>query len=303
MNNKVGIIGAGHVGSHCAYALLMQGICDKIIFNDINKQKAVSQALDCMDTLPFIPHKAEITAGELEDIAECDIVVIAVGGIQDEDRMAELYSSHDIIKNIVPEIMKHGFNGIFVVITNPVDIVTYFVQKYSGLPHSRVIGTGTGLDSARLQRILSIETGINPQSIQAWAVGEHGNSQVPVFSSASVNGKPLLEFQNLNFEEIEKKVISAGWDIYRGKNSTEFGIGCTCAKLVKTIFHDEKTVLPCSAFLQGEYENSGIYTGVPAVVGKNGVEYIIEISLDEKEKEKFDMSCNVLKENIKKLEF
>lgn len=225
--------------------------------------------------------------------------------------MAELYSSHDIIKNIVPKIMKHGFNGIFVVITNPVDIVTYFVQKYSELPHSRVIGTGTGLDSARLQRILSIETGINPQSIQAWAVGEHGNSQVPVFSSASVNGKLLTElikenpekFSNINFNKIEEKVIGAGWEIYKGKNSTEFGIGCTCAKLIKTIFHNEKTVLPCSAFLQGEYGNSGIYTGVPAVVGKNGMEYIIEISLNEKEREKFDMSCNILKKNIKKLEF
>ncbi len=311
MNNKVGIIGAGHVGSHCAYAMLMQGVCDKIIFNDIIKQKAVSQALDCMDTLPFIPHRAEITAGELKDIAECDIVVIAVGGIQDEDRMAELYSSHNIIKDIVPKIMEYGFNGIFIVITNPVDIVTYMVQKYSGLPHCRVIGTGTGLDSARLQRILSIETGINPQSIQAWAVGEHGNSQVPVFSSASINGKLLTElikenpekFSNINFNKIEEKVIGAGWEIYRGKNSTEFGIGCTCAKLVKTIFHDEKTVLPCSVFLNGEYKNSGIYTGVPAVVGKNGVEYTVEIPLDEKEQEKFDLSCKIIKENIKKLEF
>lgn len=307
---KVGIVGAGHVGSHCAYAMLLQGICDEIIFVDIDKQKAVSQALDCMDTLSFIPHRAKVTAGELKDLADADIIVVSVGGIQDEDRMSELYSSHDIIKEIVPEIMKHGFNGIFVVITNPVDIVTYWVQKYSGLPYNRVIGTGTGLDSARFKRILSTETNLDAKSIQAWVVGEHGNSQVPVFSSISVNGKLLSDlikekpekFQNLNFEDIEKKVVSAGWDIYVGKKSTEFGIGCTCAELVKTIFHDEKKVLPCSVFLQGEYNNSGIYTGVPAVVGKNGVEYTIEIPLNEREQKSFDLSCNVIKENIKKLE-
>lgn len=306
---KVGIIGAGHVGSHCANTMLIQGICDEIIFVDINKQKAVSQALDCMDMLSFIPHNAEITAGELKDAAKSDIIVISVGGIQDEDRMAELYSSHDIIKEIIPEIMKHGFNGIFVVITNPVDIVTYWVQKYSGLPYNRVIGTGTGLDSARFKRILSTELKIDTKSIQAWAVGEHGNSQVPVFSSASVNGKLLTDlikknpekFSHVDFEKIENLVISAGWDIYKGKNSTEFGIGCTCADLIKVIFHDEKRVLPCSVFLKGEYGNSGIYTGSPAVVGKNGVEYIIEISLNDKEKEKFNLSCNIIKENIKKL--
>lgn len=311
MNNKVGIIGAGHVGSHCAYAMLIQGVCDKIIFYDVNKQRAVSQALDCMDTLSFIPHRAEITAGELKDIAECDIVVISVGGIQSEDRMSELYSSHEIIKDVIPKIMEYKFSGIFVAITNPVDIVTYLVQKYSGLPYSRVIGTGTGLDSARFQRILSTEININPKSIQAWVIGEHGNSQVPVFSSASVNGKLLAElinenpekFSHVNFDKIKEKVITAGWDIYIGKNSTEFGIGCTCAKLIKSIFHDEKTILPCSVFLKGEYGNSDIYTGVPAVVGKDGVEYVVKISLSREEQKKFDLSCKIIKENIKKLKF
>lgn len=308
---KVGIIGAGHVGSHCAYAMLLQGVCDEIIFVDINREKAVSQGLDCMDTVSFIPHKTKITAGELKDAAGTDIIIISVGGIQDEDRMAELYSSHDIIKEIIPEIMKHGFKGIFVVITNPVDIVTYLVQKYSGLPYSKVIGTGTGLDSARFRRILSTELGIDAKSIQAWVIGEHGNSQIPVFSSASVNGKLLSDlikenpekFSNIDFKNIEKKVISAGWDIYRGKKSTEFGIGCTCAELVKAVFHDEKKVLPCSVFLNNEYGNLGIYTGIPAVVGKNGVEYTIQVPVNNEEKEKFDLSCNIIKENLKKLGF
>lgn len=313
MNNlkKVGIIGAGHVGSHCAYAMLLQGVCDEIIFFDSNKNRAISQSLDCMDTLSFIPHKAKITAGTLKDIANTDIIVISVGGIQSEDRMTELYSSNEIIKEVVPEIMKNNFNGIFIVITNPVDISTYLVQKYSGLPYNRVIGTGTGLDSARFRRILSTELNIDAKSIQSWVIGEHGNSQVPIFSSATINGKLLsdlieenpLKFSHINFENIEKKVISAGWDIYVGKNSTEFGIGCTCAELIRAIFHDEKKVLPCSVFLNNEYGNSDIYIGLPAVVGKDGIEYIVKIPISNEEKEKFDLSCNTIKENIKKLSF
>lgn len=305
---KIGIIGAGHVGSHCAFSMILQGICDEITFVDVNSEKAVSQALDCMDTTAFIPHKAIVKSGTIKDLGDKEIIIICVGTIDNisKDRLLELDHSLKIIKSFVPEIMKTGFNGYFIVITNPVDIITYYVQQLSGLPYNQVIGTGTGLDSARLRRILSIETGIDAKSIQAYMLGEHGDSQIAAFSCAVVNGKSLSDliiekpekFSNINFKAIEKKTIKAGWDIFSGKNSTEFGISCVCSEIVKAIFHDEKKVIPCSAFLQGEYGAFNIYAGVPAVIGKNGIEYIIELPLNESERKKLSNTLEIIKHHV-----
>lgn len=306
---KIGIIGAGHVGSHCAFSLILQGICDEITFVDVNEEKAISQALDCMDTLAFLPHRAVIKSGTIKDLGDKEIIIICVGTIDNisKDRLFELDHSLKIIKSFVPEIMKTGFNGHFIVITNPVDIITYYVQQLSGLPYNQVIGTGTGLDSARLRRILSTETGIDAKSIQAHMLGEHGDSQVAAFSCATVNGKSLSElitekpekFSNIDFEAIEKKTTETGWDIFSGKNSTEFGISCVCTEIVKAIFHDEKKVMPCSAFLQGEYGAFDIYAGVPAVIGKDGIEYIIELPLNNSEKKKLSNTFDIIKHHVK----
>lgn len=305
---KIGIIGAGHVGSHCAFSMILQGICDDITFVDVNKEKAVSQALDCMDTLAFLPHKVVIKSGEIKDLGDKDIIIICVGTIDNvsKDRLCELDHSLKIIKSFVPEIMKTGFKGHFIVITNPVDIITYYVQQLSGLPYNKVIGTGTGLDSARLRRILSGETGIDAKSIQAYMLGEHGDSQVAAFSCTTINGKYLPElitekpkkFNKIDFEAIEKKTAETGWDILCGKGSTEFGIACTCSDMIRAIFHDEKKVMPCSAFLQGEYGASGIYAGVPAVIGKEGIEYIIELPLNEIEKKKLSNAFEIIKHHV-----
>lgn len=305
---KIGIIGAGHVGSHCAFSMILQGICDDITFVDVNKEKAVSQALDCMDTLAFLPHEVVIKSGEIKDLGDKDIIIICVGTIDNvsKDRLCELDHSLKIIKSFVPEIMKTGFKGHFIVITNPVDIITYYVQQLSGLPYNKVIGTGTGLDSARLRRILSVETGIDAKSIQAYMLGEHGDSQVAAFSCTTINGKYLPElitekpekFNKIDFEAIEKKTAETGWDILCGKGSTEFGIACTCSDMIRAIFHDEKKVMPCSAFLQGEYGASGIYAGVPAVIGKEGIEYIIELPLNEIEKKKLSNAFEIIKHHV-----
>ncbi|MDU1911816.1 L-lactate dehydrogenase [Fusobacterium sp.] len=307
---KIGIIGAGHVGSHCAFSMILQGICDDITFVDVNEEKAVAQALDCMDTLAFLPHKAIVKSGTIKDLADKDIIIICVGTIDNisKDRLFELDHSLKIIKSFVPEIIKTGFNGHFIVITNPVDIITYYVQQLSGLPYNQVIGTGTGLDSARLRRILSVETGIDARSIQAYMLGEHGDSQVAAFSSAFINGKSLFDliaekpekFFNIDFEAIEKKTAETGWDILCGKNSTEFGIACVCSEIVRAIFHDEKKIIPCSAFLQGEYDTSNIYAGVPAVIGKDGIEYIIELPLNESEKKKLSNTFDIIKHHIER---
>lgn len=305
---KIGIIGAGHVGSHCAFSMILQGVCDDITFVDVNEEKAVSQALDCMDTLAFLPHRAVIKSGEIKDLGDKDIIIICVGSISNisKDRLFELDHSLKIIKSFVPEIMKTGFNGYFVVITNPVDIITYYVQQLSGLPHNKVIGTGTGLDSARLRRILSVETEIDAKSIQAYMLGEHGDSQVAAFSCTTINGKYLSElitenpekFSDIDFEAIEKKTAETGWDIFSGKNSTEFGISCVCTEIVRAIYHDEKKIIPCSAFLQGEYGFSDIYAGVPAMIGKDGIECIIELSLNESEKKKLSNTFDVIRHHV-----
>lgn len=306
---KVGIIGAGHVGSHCALSLVLQGVADDIILVDVDEQKAISQALDCMDTVSFLPHRAKIKAGTYEDMKDRDIVVISIGTIDNvsKDRLGELERSLKIVESFIPKVMKSGFDGYFVVITNPVDIITHFIQQLSGLPYNRVIGTGTGLDSARLRRILSEELDVDAKSIQAYMLGEHGDSQVAAISCACINGKKVTDyieersekFKNIDFEAIEAKTAATGWDIYIGKQSTEFGIACTCTDVIRAIYHDEKKVLPCSAFLQGEYGAHGFYAGVPVVLGKNGIEEIIELPINSAERKKLNKTFEVLTQHVK----
>lgn len=304
---KVGIIGVGHVGSHCALAMILQGACDELTLVDIDKQKAKSQAIDCMDTISFLPHRTIIKNGEIDDLTNMDIIVISVGNLTaDKNRLNELKGSIEMVKSFVPQIVKNGFKGIFVVITNPVDIVTYYVQKLSGFPHNRVIGTGTGLDSARLRKVLSQTTNVDPRSIQAFMLGEHGDSQVANFSTGTINCKPILDYLKenedtigkLDLDQLEHKVAQGAWDIYAGKNCTEYGIGCTCSDLVQNIFHNERRVIACSAYLQGEYDYEGIYIGVPAIIGKDGLETIIELPLDERERTKFKKSCEIMSSYI-----
>jgi L-lactate dehydrogenase len=300
---KVGIIGAGHVGSHCAFSMILQGTCDEIVLVDIDKAKAVSQAADCMDTGIFLPHRVKVTAGEINDLKDMDMVVISVGRILPEGRLEEMKLSVSIVKEVIPELMKTGFDGFILVITNPVDIITYYVQKLSGLPTNRVIGTGTGLDSARLKKILSEKTNIDSHSIEAYMIGEHGDSQFAALSSATFGGKLMTQlmkekpelYGNLNFEEISERAAMAGWEVYNGKKSTEFGIACTLTRLVNAIYHDEKKIFPCSAFLDGEYGYSGVYAGVPAVIGKNGIEYIVEIPISDEEKVKLERTIGIIK--------
>lgn len=306
---KVGIIGAGHVGSHCALSLVLQGVADDIILVDVDEQKAISQALDCMDTVSFLPHRAKIKAGTYEDMKDRDIVVISIGTIDNvsKDRLGELERSLKIVESFIPKVMKSGFDGYFVVITNPVDIITHFIQQLSGLPYNKVIGTGTGLDSARLRRILSEKLDVDAKSIQAYMLGEHGNSQVAAISCAYINGKKVTDyieersekFKNIDFEAIEAKTAATGWDIYIGKQSTEFGIACTCTDVIRAIYHDEKKVLPCSAFLQGEYGAHGFYAGVPVVLGKNGIEEIIELPINSAERKKLNKTFEVLTQHVK----
>ena len=307
---KILIVGAGHVGSHCAFALATQGVCDEIIMVDIDEDKANSQAVDISDAVAYLPHHVEARKGSLKYAKDADIVIISAGPLpnKEQTRLDTLESTIEIIKTIVDPIMESGFNGIFVSISNPCDVIAHYIWKKTGLPKNRVIGTGTALDSSRLRRILSSEIGIDQKSIQAYSMGEHGDSQMVPWSHVSIGGKLLLDlieekkeaYGKLDLSDIVKRTAYAGWVVLNGKGSTEFGIGTALTEIVKAIFHDEKKILPCSVLLEGEYGQNNVFASVPTIIGKDGAEEIIEIKLTEKEQEEFNHTCNILKDYILK---
>ncbi|MDO5516702.1 MAG: L-lactate dehydrogenase [Clostridium sp.] len=307
---KVGIVGVGHVGAHCAFSLVTQGIVDELVLVDTNKQKAVSERQDLIDSVAYLPHRVNIKAGEYEDLKDCDIVVISVGTItKDHNRLSELQNSIDIVNSFVKKIVDGGFDGIFINITNPCDIIARRVWQLSGFDKSRVLATGTGLDSSRFKAILARETGVDHKSIQGHMLGEHGDSQLAAWSQVSFSGKPLSElekedpetFGHLDKPAIEEEVRKAGWVTFSGKGATEFGIASTLARLVNCIFHDEKQVMPASTLLEGQYGEEGIFISTLCMIGKGGVEKAFEMKLNDEELDAFKHSCDVIRGNISKI--
>lgn len=305
---KVVIVGAGNVGVHCGLSLVFQGQADEIVFIDMDKPKAVSQAMDLDDALSFLNQRATVRAGEYDECADADIVVISAGRARrpGETRTDMMAGCIRVMNTIVEPIVASGFQGFIINISNPADIITDYIAKKTGFPKNRVLCTGTLLDSGRLQRFLANQTGVDRNSIHAIVMGEHGESQMIPYSHITIGGKKLLTlmeeqpdtYGKLDLAAIAQGVKTAGQDIIKGKGCTEFGIGMALCDLVKAIFHDEKRVLPVSTYLNGEYGQSGLYAGVPAVVGKHGVEEIIEIEMTPEEKAAFDASCEAMKSYI-----
>ena len=307
---KVGIIGVGHVGAHVAFSLVTQGIVDELVLVDINKQKAISERQDLLDAATYLPHRIYVSVGEYEDLADCDIIVNSVGKIaESRDRLAELQQSVDMVNSYIKRIMDAGFDGIIINITNPCDIISYYIQKTTGLPKNRVFGTGTGLDSSRFKNVMAKETGIDHKSVIGYSLGEHGDSQMIPWSVVNLGGKPLSElekerpetFGKLDKEDIKYRTVKGGWFTYEGKKCTEFGIAATASRLINAIYHDEKFVTTASTLLEGEYGQEGLYISIPVVIGKNGVEDKYELNLTENELEEFKHSCDVVKDNIAKI--
>lgn len=307
---KVGIVGVGHVGAHCAFSLATQGIVDELVLVDINKQKAVSERQDLIDSVTYLPHRVNIEVGEYEDLKDCDIVVISVGIItKTHDRLDELQESIEMVDSFVKKIVKSGFDGIFINITNPCDIIAKRVWELSGFDKSKVFGTGTGLDSSRFRAVLARETGVDHKSIQGYTLGEHGDSQMAAWSNVSFGGKPLCElekedpdhFAHLDKQELLKEVIGAGWVTFAGKGATEFGIASTLARIVNCIFHDEKQIMPVTTLMEGQYGVEGLFTSTPCIIGKDGIERVIELNLNNEELRDFRKSCDVIKSHIDKI--
>lgn len=307
---KVAIIGTGNVGSHCAFSLALQGICDEIIFIDKNEVKANAEAVDLSDTISYLQHYVESRKGTFEDCSDADIVVVSLGvpPAPNKSRLDFLEGTLKEVDTIIDPILNSGFDGIFVVISNPVDVVTHYIYEKTNFPKNKVFGTGTTLDSSRLRRILSNETGIDPKSIQAYSMGEHGDSQMVPWSHVYLGGKPLLDlmkekpntFGKLNLDDIAKRATFAAYEIIEGKGCTEFGIGVGLTEIVKTILHNERKILPATTLLEGQYGQTDVFASVPVVMTKDGIEEIVEINLTDDEQEKFSNSCAIIKEYIEK---
>lgn len=310
---KIGIIGAGHVGSHGGYSLISQGLVEELVYIDVDKEKAVAQALDLQDSSTYLGRRVKVYAGNYSDIKDADILIVAAGPLPDmaagqTDRQQTLGATVAILKDIIPQIKASGFNGIIVNISNPADVVTHYLQEKLNWNPKRILSTSTTLDSSRVRRAIAEETGYDQHSIYAYALGEHGESQFVPWSNVTVGGKPILElikeqperFGKLNLDEIASRAKKAGWIILGGKGSTEFGIGASIANVVQAIFGGEDRILPVSTLLQGQYGQSGVYASVPCRVNNEGIAEVIELKLTAEEQAKFAQSCRTMDENYQK---
>ncbi|OZQ67891.1 L-lactate dehydrogenase [Paenibacillus sp. VTT E-133280] len=310
-SRKVAIVGAGMVGSSCAYSMVNQAICDEIMMIDRTYDRAMAQALDLSHCMDFTSTRTKVYAGTHSDCAGMDVVILTAGANPKagQTRLDVLEASAVITREIITNIMAGGFDGIFVVAANPVDIVTYMVWKISGLPRHRIIGTGTSIDSSRLKTLLSDVFSIDPRSVNGYALGEHGESQFVAWSHVTIGGKPILQimdqhrerFHHLDLEDISRKTKDAGWEIFTKKGSTHFGIGSALAYITRSILNDEHKIIAVSAILDGEYGQSGICIGVPAIIGNTGIQELLELNLNTEEAEKFNASCSIVRSGIESL--
>lgn len=311
-NRKIVIIGAGHVGTHCAVALSFQNICDEIVFIDKDQTKAKSQAMDLADSVCFLPSAVNIRVGDYNDCSDADIIVIAAGvpRLPGQTRLDTLGASVVCVKDVVENLKKIDIKGVVITITNPADIIADYVRKGLDLPKNRVFSTGTSLDTARTRRTVADLCKVDPHSVVAFAMGEHGDSSMVPFSHMSICGVPYRKFVETHKDRCvdfaEDKVTEGthmrGMDIINGKGSTEFGIGAALADMAKAVLTDEHRILPASALLEGEYGQKDVHAGVPCIIGRNGIEEVIELDLTKQELELFGKSCDIIREHIKMAE-
>lgn len=305
-SKKVAIVGVGMVGMSFAYSMLNQDICDELCLIDINKERARGEAADLSHGLPFAPSSMKIYAGEYEDCADMDLVVICAGApqIEGETRRDLLQKNYKVFKTIVKPVVESGFKGVFLVASNPVDVMTKVVLDLSGFPPEKVLGTGTTLDTARLRYMMSDYFKLNPRNVHAYVIGEHGDSEFVAWSNAQISVLPVSQLENYNenmmsvLMKIAVSVRDSAYEIIKAKKATYYGIGMVLSRLTRAILNDENSVFTVSAYLNGQYDEKNIYIGVPAVINRNGVREILELSLNSEEKRKFKHSADILKEML-----
>lgn len=301
---RVVVIGTGLVGSSFAFALLNQGVTDEMVLIDANKKKAEGDVMDLLHGLAF-GSPMEIWAGDYSDCKDADIVMIAAGANQapGETRLDLIEKNTKIFKTIVDEVMESGFNGIFIVATNPVDVLSYVTWKFSGLPAQRVIGSGTILDTARFRYLLGEYFDVDPRNVHAYIMGEHGDTELPVWSHADIGGRSILssieEDPKRDSEHLQKiftDVRDAAYHIIERKGATYYAIALGLVRLTRAILRNEKSILTVSTLLRGEYGLEEVYIGVPAVVNRNGIREVIQLNLSDEENGQLHHSAKVLKD-------
>lgn len=301
---KVVLVGTGFVGMSMAYALENQGGINDLVLIDVLREKAEGEAMDLAHGLAYAANRMDIRAGDYEECRDADIVVICAGLNQKpgQTRLDLMKVNAGIMKDVTEKVVESGFKGIFLIASNPVDLMTYVVQKVSNFPKEKVIGSGTVLDTSRLRYLIGTELEISPKNIHTYIMGEHGDSSFAVWSHSYVGCKPLTSIvrdRGLGQEYLDdvcKRVQKAAYEIIEKKRATYYGIGLGLAKLVKSIINNENSITTISTYIDGQYGHSGLYIGVPAIISNKGVRDILNLRLTPEEQEKFDYSFSVLQE-------
>lgn len=303
-HQKVIVVGDGAVGSSYAFALVTQNIAQEIGIIDIDKDKTEGDAIDLSHALAFTSPK-KIYSATYQDCHDADLIVITAGAAQKpgETRLDLVNKNLKIFKAIIADIMASGFDGILLVASNPVDILTYATWKFSGLPKSRVIGSGTSLDSARFRQAIADLVHVDARNVHGYILGEHGDTEFPVWSHANIGGLQIHEWVKDNPEVDEEalvkvffKVRDAAYEIIEKKGATFYGIAVALARITKAILNDESSILPLSVYLDGEYGQEDIFIGAPAVINRQGIQHVIEIPLTDAEMDKMIHSASTLKQ-------
>lgn len=306
MNGRIVVIGAGNVGATIAYTILMSDLTSEIVMIDVNEGKARGEVLDMNHGLAYFK-QVSIRTGSYEDCANADAIIITagIGRKPGQTRLELAQINAGIVKDITKNIMKHASNPLILVVSNPVDVLTYIVQQESGLPAGRVIGSGTTLDTSRFKYLLSQECQIDVRNIHAYIVGEHGDSEVPLWSHANVAGKPIEEFceddtstHHLDKEKIFQATKDSGAEIIRLKGATFYGIGMSVARIIGCIVGNECTVLTVSTALNGQYGLHDVALSLPCIIGSHGVERYMDIKMSPDELQRLKESAVKLRESI-----
>lgn len=311
--SKVVIVGTGLVGMSYAYALVNQGTIEELVLIDIDRDKAEGEAMDLSHGLAFAPRKMNIRPGDYSECKDAGLVVITAGVNQQEGetRIQLLNRNAAIIKNVVNDIMASGFNGILLVASNPVDILAYVTWRESGLHHSRVIGSGTSLDTARLRYEISSIINIDSRNVHAYILGEHGDSEFVCWSNANIGAKPIQDVINsmdeISFADLDKicnKVKNAAYEIIKRKKATYYAVGMALVRITSAIFNNENRIMPISVLNNGTYEcEKKVYIGLPAVLNKDGVHHIVKLELDDEEKRKLRHSATILRDLLDSINY
>lgn len=303
---KVVLIGTGFVGMSMAYSLLNQGGVDELVLIDVNKEKTIGEEMDLSHGLPYAPQKVKIKAGEYTECKDANIVVITAGLAQKpgQSRLELAVENAKIMKDITKNVMANDFKGVFLVASNPVDLMSYVVAKVSGMPKSRVIGSGTVLDTARLRYLIAEYLEVSSKNVHAYILGEHGDSSLVPWEHCYVGCKKIVDIMKDNnhpmedLEKIHDGVWKAAYEIIEKKKATYYGIGMALCRLVKAVLNNENSIATVSTYLDNQYGQSGVYIGVPAIINKDGVKELLELKLNEEDQEKFNHSCEIMKENL-----